>query len=334
MMKLVKTTPWLWIVPVALVAALIALPAWSYLDEYDSSSLVPGTPDHWPTSSFTYRLNPASATANANIKDQGSRTVATVMQSAFAAWTAAPGVTLNVTRGADDNVTTAPTTSENLIAFSCSDLNACDFQKEQQTLAVTITNTNNSGNITSGNMFFNQTQVFTTVSANAGDSEQDMQTVATHEAGHFFGLDHSGVVGAMMFPVAPTVQLQLADDDVAGITSIYPSGSDGGTPHCPSTSARISGHVTLNSAAVFGAHVFAEPVSAPGFGGSIRKSPIGTLSLPDGTYQIACMPPGSYVVVAEPLDGPVSDSDVSWAGSGGVFTSKSAVQTNFTTRWH
>jgi hypothetical protein len=258
------------------------------------------------------------------------------MAAAFQAWTTAPGVSLNVIKGTDDNGTTSPTTAENLIAFSCSDLNACDFQKEKQTLAVTITNTNNNGNITSGNMFFNQGQVFTTVSANASDAEQDMQTVATHESGHFFGLDHSGVVGAMMFPVAPTVQLQLADDDVAGMSSIYPQSSDGGTPHCPTNppTARISGHVTLSGAAVFGAHVFAEPVSAPGFGGSIRKSPISTLTLPDGSYQIACMPPGSYVVVAEPLDGPVSDSDVSWAGSGGVFTSKTAVQTNFTTRWH
>jgi hypothetical protein len=35
-------------------------------------------------------------------------------------------------------------------------------------------------------------------------------------------------------------------------------------------------------------------------------------------------------VIAEPLDEPVSDSDVSWASEFG----KSAVQTNFTTRWH
>jgi len=324
----------LWIVPVALTLAIVALPAWSYLSEYDNANLVPGTPDHWPTNSFTYRLNPASATANTNIKDQLTRSVATVMQASFAAWTSAPGVTLSVTRGADDNSTTAPTTSENLIAFSCSDLNACDFQKEKQTLAVTITNTDNVGNITSGNMFFNQSQVFTTVSANASDKEQDMQTVATHEAGHFFGLDHSGVVGAIMFPVAPLQQSQLADDDVAGITSVYPATSDGGTPHCPSGTARISGHITLNGVAVFGAHVFAEPISSSGFGAPVRRSPIGTLSLPDGSYQIACMPVGSYIVVAEPLDSPVTNSDVSWAGSNGAFPSKSAVQTNFTTRWH
>jgi len=36
------------------------------------------------------------------------------------------------------------------------------------------------------------------------------------------------------------------------------------------------------------------------------------------------------VVIAEPLDLPVSDSDVSWASAFG----QSAVQTNFTTRWH
>jgi len=327
-MKIVKTAIWLWIVPVALMAAVIALPAWSYLTEFDNSSFVPGNPDHWSISVVHYRLNPTSA--GANIHDQGTTSVATVIQNSFATWTSVANVGISVSRDADDTLT-SPTTSENLIAFACNGSN-CDFNTDG-TLAITITNTNNADVITNANIFFNQTQSFTTVHGNA-NTFQDLQTVATHEIGHFFGMDHTGVVAGMMFPIAPTLQTQISDDDVAGITSIYPTTSDGGTPHCPPGTARISGHVTLNSAAVFGAHIFAEPVSAPGFGGPIRKSPIGTLSLPDGTYQIACMPPGSYVVVAEPLDGPVSDSDVSWAGSGGVFTSKSAVQTNFTTRWH
>jgi hypothetical protein len=325
-MRLLKTASWLWIVPVALMIALIALPAWSYLSEFDSSSFVPGTPDHWPGGVVVYHLNPASATANANIKDQGTRSAVAVMQAAFATWTASPQVALTVTQGSDSSAT-SPTTAENLIAFSCT--SGCNFNTDKA-LAVTITNTNN-GVITNANIFFNQSQVFTTVSANASGTEQDMQTVATHELGHFFGMDHSGVVGAIMFPVAPTVETQLSDDDVAGITSIYPASSDGGTPVCPSGMARISGHVTLGGTAVFGAHVYGEPIGASaGFGGNIRRSPIGTLTLPDGSYQIACMPTGTYVVVAEPLDGPVMNSDVSWAGTFG----KSAVQTNFTTRWH
>jgi len=326
-----KNTSWLWIAPAALMITLIALPAWSYLLEFDGPSFVPGTPDHWATNSVVYKLNPASATANVNIKDQGTRTAVAVMLAAFSAWTSAPGVALNVTRGPDDNATTSPSTSENLVAFSCS--SGCNFNTDKA-LAVAITNTNN-GVITSANIFFNQQQVFTTVSANASDTEQDMQTVATHDVGHFFGMDHSGVVGAIMFPVAPTVETQLSDDDVAGITSAYPLNSDGGTPHCPTGTARISGHITLNGSAVFGAHVYAEPVSGSGFGASgVRRSPIGTLTLPDGSYQIACMPVASYVVVAEPLDGPVMNSDVSWAGSQGAFPSKTSVQTNFTTRWH
>jgi hypothetical protein len=329
-MKVLKTTSWLWIVPVVLMVTLIALPAWSYLSEFDSPSFVPGTPDHWPGGAAVYRLNPASAIANTNIKDQGTRSAVAVMLAAFAAWQNAPGVALNVTRGADDNTTASPTTAENLIAFSCS--SGCNFNTDKA-LAVTITNTNN-GVITNANIFFNQSQVFTTVSANASDTEQDMQTVATHEVGHFFGMDHSGVVGAIMFPIAPTVETALSDDDVAGITSVYPASSDGGTPGCPSGTARISGHVTLSGAAVFGAHVYAEPVSGTGFGAPSRRTPIGTLTLPDGSYQIACMPPASYVVVAEPLDGPVVNTDVSWAGSNGAFPSKSTVQTNFTTRWH
>jgi hypothetical protein len=54
------------------------------------------------------------------------------------------------------------------------------------------------------------------------------------------------------------------------------------------------------------------------------------LTFPDGTYLITGLPPDSYVVIAEPLDGPVTDSNVDWASAWG----KTAVQSNFTTRWH
>ena len=83
---------------------------------------------------------------------------------------------------------------------------------------------------------------------------------------------------------------------------------------------------------MFGAHVFANSTTTTNaYGGfNIRKSPIGILTLTDGSYTISQVPPDSYLVIAEPLDLPVSNSDVSWAAEFG----KGAVQTNFTTRWH
>jgi matrixin len=179
------------------------------------------------------------------------------------------------------------------------------------------------GQLLDADILFNPKINFST----AGGSNQDLQTVSTHEVGHFFGLSHSAVVRAMMFPFAPSLLTTLSYDDVAGISTLYPAGS----PVVPTTN--ISGTVRLNNAAVFGAHVFADSqTQADPFGGfNIRKTPIGTLTLPDGTYSIQGVPADVYRIAAEPLDLPVENGDVS--GYASAF-GQGAVQTNFTTRWH
>jgi hypothetical protein len=130
-----------------------------------------------------------------------------------------------------------------------------------------------------------------------------------------------------MFPFAPSQMTTLSYDDVAGISTLYPAGS----PVVPTTS--ISGTVRLNNAAVFGAHVFADSQTAadPFSGFNIRKTPIGTLTLPDGTYSIQGVPADLYRITAEPLDLPEQNGDVTGYSSA---YGQSAVQTNFTTRWH
>lgn len=52
----------------------------------------------------------------------------------------------------------------------------------------------------------------------------DYRSIATHEIGHFFGLGHSDVAGAIMRPEYDdgTIARELGQDDVEGIASIYP----------------------------------------------------------------------------------------------------------------
>ncbi len=77
----------------------------------------------------------------------------------------------------------------------------------------------------------------------------DIQSVATHEGGHWLGLGHSGISSAVMSPYGDSGNFPvraLHSDDLASLRAIY--GPDG-----PS----ISGSVTLSGAPVKGAHVVA-----------------------------------------------------------------------------
>jgi hypothetical protein len=309
-------------------AFVLAVPAFSFLPELTS-----GQVNQWSLSAFPiqWNLNP---TAGSNIT--GSAGVSTVITNSFATWIASPNTTLPVTQGANSTVgnESSSPSNINLICFVCSDVQFGGTE----TLAETITTTADAagqsdghggttqfaGQIIKADIAFNPGVQFNT--GGSGGTGQDMQTVATHEIGHFFGLDHSAITRAVMYPFAPDVLTTLSYDDVAGISSLYPKNPT------DVTTGTISGTVTLNGTAVFGAHVYANSTTAANplsAFTTVRKTPVGTLTLPDGTYSIT-VPADSYLVISEPLDLPASDSDVSWASEFG----KSAVQTNFTTRWH
>lgn len=312
-----------------IIALIAAVPAFSHLADRTAAGGIVAR-DHWASSSFPiqWSLNPS---INSNV--QGSRSVADVMQSSFNTWTAAPNAALSVVRTGDSGKTTSGFDGVNLICFVCSG----DFTKDSGTLAITLTTvatdigspdgrggkTQFIGQLLDADILFNPSVNFST----AGGSTQDLQTVATHEIGHFFGLSHSSIARAMMFPFAPNLQTTLSYDDVAGISALYPSSS----PAVPTTV--ISGTVRLGNSAVFGAHVYADSQSQlePFSSFNIRKSPIGTLTLPDGSYAIEGVPADAYRVTAEPLDLPVTNRDVSDFAPA---YAQSSVQTNFTTRWH
>ena len=315
------------VLPLLIAAIALSRPALSFSPQFTG-----GGADQWSLTSFAIQWN-INPSVGSNVT--GSTNVTTLIANSFAPWTNAPNTMLPVGQGAISAVTqeTTSPTNINLICFVCSDVSFGGAE----TLAVTITTTADAageddfhggttqfaGQIIKSDIAFNPAVQFDT----GGGAGQDMQTVATHEIGHFLGLDHSAVARAVMFPFAPDVLHTLSYDDVAGISSLYSQGA----PDVATGS--ISGTVTMNGTPVFGAHVFANSTTtANPFSGfaNIRKTPIGALTLGDGSYTITGVPADSYVVIAEPLDQPVSDSDVSWASEFG----KSAVQTNFTTRWH
>jgi len=318
-------------VVLALLAAAAFLwpkPAKSYLAQYNAHNGAVSRA-HWDFSQFPvqWNFNPAAAS---NVS--GAAPAQDVIATSFTTWMAAPNTAISISRGGDTQISSAGFDGVNLVCFTCT----TDFNSDGA-LAVTFTTMANgpgadtkhggtsrfAGQILDADILFNPAMNFST----DGSGGNDMQTVATHEIGHFLGLDHSAVVKATMFPFAPPVaEHALSYDDVAAISILYPKNS----PDVPTGS--ISGTVAMNGSPVFGAHVFADSATAAlPYPASVRKTPIGTLSMPDGTYQIQGVPPDRYAVAAEPLDGPVTNSNVfSYAPAFG----KTTVQTNFTTRWH
>jgi hypothetical protein len=157
----------------------------------------------------------------------------------------------------------------------------------------------------------------------------DLESILTHELGHSFGFNHSGVWGAMMFPFAPapgqftgtrptalSPDAPLSDDDRTGLRVLYADPSD-------------SVHIGAISGHVLPANPLALPISPAGVTGVFPAQVValdnatGTVTAAvmagwscgdpgpaqfDGTFSLQRLPVGtsqSYQIYAEPLDGPV-----------------------------
>lgn len=197
----------------------------------------------------------------------------------------------------------------------------------------------------------------------------DLESVLTHELGHFFGFAHSGVWSAMMYPFVPprgqfladrpTAQspdAPLADDDRTGVRVLYPDPAD--ALFTGSIRGRILPANPLALASeppgvtgMFGAHVIALDADT----GAVVAAALAGWSCSDpgpprfdGSYALEHLPVGAgrnYKIYVEPLDGPVDAGEIRGAIGGlcrNSFTDAGwpapfacvvpDVNTNFTTR--
>lgn len=199
-----------------------------------------------------------------------------------------------------------------------------------------------------------------------GAGAYDLESLLTHELGHWFGLSHSAVWRAIMFPFAPppgnflgdrpTAQDPdgpLADDDRTGIRVLYAdpgdalhSGSIRGLvlPANPFALATIPAPSTGRSVTgIFGAQVVAVDADTgaviAGTLGGWRCDAANPPANFDGTYELDHLAVGhNYKIYAEPLDGVVGPGDFAPAlaelcGAGATAECATpAVNTNFSVR--
>jgi len=176
----------------------------------------------------------------------------------------------------------------------------------------------NDGHTLDADMVFNDRDFFCSTSspnltpAPPGQSSVDLQSVITHEYGHYFGLDHTSIADATMIPfiIGDTRQRTLELDDRAGNSTIYPEsaarGLSPGAVDFEATTGTVSGTVVsgYNGSAIFGAHVEALLVSSPTPANAISAiSGELTVRNGQGEYTIHGLPPGDYAVRIVPLDG-------------------------------
>jgi hypothetical protein len=227
----------------ALAAAVVlastagARPALAYcrttvcpLCPYDDVGCPASTPIAWPTSCVSYTMQFGAS------KQIDLATATDVMEKSFAVWQEAScgddgaPPTIRV----DHRFGTAACTlheynqtdsNANIIMFRD---NVWPYEGAANVLGLTtVTYSRKSGAIFDVDMEINATQHLS-VDNPVPPSAYDLQSIITHEAGHFLGMAHSQVLTATMYPTytSGSENFRVLDpDDVAGICAVFPPGA-------------------------------------------------------------------------------------------------------------
>ncbi len=224
----------------------------------------------------------------------------TALRNAIDAWNAIGGMTLQLEENrssTQQSRTDWASDSIHLILFDEDDSSGY-FPDGTGIVALTPVYFASSGAILDADVLFNGSEFQFATRPSA--LRFDVQDVATHELGHFVGLDHSGWAGSTLYPyVDPLVLLHRSpsQDEICGLRGTYPAAAF----------AALRGTLrrTSNDTIVRGAQVVALDAD-----GRTRAS---ALSNSTGGFSLIGLLAGGYTLYATPLDGPVSEGNL---GSG------------------
>ncbi len=170
-------------------------------------------------------------------------TVLPAVQNGFARWTSAQ-VSCTSWRSTYQGSFSSPS---NASAIGNDGLNrviwlgGADWAYSSATLGLTTTTYfTNNGQIIDADMEMNNGRVWKV----AGNQPYvDVESIATHEAGHFLGLDHSAPTSAVMYAnySIGDIKRALTQTDITDVCTVYPSTTTGGAQGDPCTADSACG---------------------------------------------------------------------------------------------
>ena len=224
-----------------------------------------GKPAAWKNNTTSYQFYPDTSgdftgghDASGTVTDEFAP-----IRAAFQSWTNLSGINLSVHENSN-TLSSAPQSGDhvNSIRWVRTGWRSLSFRPPSNALAVTLLAFDDaSGEIDEADIFFNADNFSWAVVDSGSESNYiDVQNIATHEIGHFLGLDHSSedlfetepeLADATMYYAASageTSRRALHDDDEKGILALYGESSRG----TPSIS---SADIVSDSAGILTLHV-------------------------------------------------------------------------------
>jgi hypothetical protein len=202
-----------------------------------------GKPAYWPNNTAHYRFNTStSGYFNGGVDASGtSASDFSAIRKSFQTWMNLPGINLTIIEDPSTSTSASSSDGSNTVQWVKTGWRNLSFRPPSNALAVTLLSFDSgSGALTDADIYFNSdTFPWAVVDSNSENGYVDVQNIATHEIGHFLGLDHSSedflesdssLADATMYYASmpgETSRRDLHADDMHAILSLYGSADRG-----------------------------------------------------------------------------------------------------------